>query len=462
VVRVDVHTTAAIEAFGRDHDLQVMEVLVESRGIAVFSAANPKDLEKDGRVLWAEPLDMGQLDDDGFHAWVQELGLDADRLDQADDDGFHAWDDDHPGAIADAECWVRFDGPSAQIQWMAVDGAKKYAVWADGRWLGRTKATSWNDGQATDGALYQVRPIFHGGVKGDRLDCVPDAGDAAHLGDGLEQLNLESAHRISDGSGTVVAILDTGVDPADPRLAGVLIDGWDFVDDDASPRDTGNGVDDDGDGHIDESVGHGTHVAGIVNQLAPGAKILAYRVLDGDGRGNFYAVAEAIDDAVAAGADVINLSFGGTKIKSDRFKQALQRAEQAGVVVIAAAGNDGVDKKQFPASEGGVLGVTAWDPEADALAGFANFGKWVDVAAPGVRVGSVLPNGRVAAWSGSSMAAPIVTGQAALIIALDPGIAPKDVEKAIRDTCRKLDKKVKNKPEKGVIDLLASVDRFAR
>ena len=60
------------------------------------------------------------------------------------------------------------------------------------------------------------------------------------------------------------------------------------------------------------------------------------------------------------------------------------------------------------------------------------------------------------------MAAPIVTGQAALIIALDPGIAPKDVEKAIRDTCRKLDKKVKNKPEKGVIDLLASVDRFAR
>ena len=142
VVRVDVHTTAAIEAFGRDHDLQVMEVLVESRGIAVFSAANPKDLEKDGRVLWAEPLDMGQLDDDGFHAWVQELGLDADRLDQADDDGFHAWDDDHPGAIADAECWVRFDGPSAQIQWMAVDGAKKYAVWADGRWLGRTKATS--------------------------------------------------------------------------------------------------------------------------------------------------------------------------------------------------------------------------------------------------------------------------------------------------------------------------------
>lgn len=462
VAKVEVASVAALEAFANDHGIDLLEVLVESRGLAVFSPIDVKDLEKDGRVEWAEELDVSTTDDDRFHAWVQDLGLDVDRLDQTDEDRFHAWEEEDANrAQADSGCTVEFSDGFALIEWDEVPGAKRYAIFRDNVWLGRTKDTQTIDTAPDPAATYRYRAIYPGGEKGPKADCVVGA-PRTHLGEGLENLGLDEIHRVSDGTGAVVAILDTGVDRANEGLAAATVDGWDFVDDDAAPRDEGNAVDDDGDGAVDESVGHGTHVAGIVNQVAPGATILAYRVLDSDGRGNYYAVAEAIDDAVAAGADVINLSFGGEKVKSKRFKESIKAAHAAGVVIIAAAGNDGQDKKQFPASEGSVLGVTAWDATQDVLPGFANYGKWVDVAAPGVRVGSILPNGRVVAWSGSSMAAPVVAGQAALIAAIEPGISPKEIEKVIRDSARKLDKKFKNKPEKGVVDLLASIERIMR
>ncbi len=277
----------------------------------------------------------------------------------------------------------------------------------------------------------------------------------AQLGQGLASLELGTVHTLSTGAGVSVAVLDTGIDPASSGLDGVVIDRWDFIDDDDDPSDTGNGIDDDGDSRIDEAIGHGTHVAGIVHQVAPNATVLNYRVLDSDGRGNVYAVAEAIYDATAAGADIINLSFGmSQKLKASVMKDALHDARKAGVIVVAAAGNRGNDKKQYPAADKNVLGVTAYDDTSQTMPAFASHGGWVDVAAPGVGVASRLPGGRVAAWSGSSMATPVVAGQAALLLSVDGTLEPKHVEKAIRDSARKIDHKYG--PKKGLVNLLDS------
>jgi subtilisin family serine protease len=106
-------------------------------------------------------------------------------------------------------------------------------------------------------------------------------------------LNLSTAHAISRGEGTTVAVLDTGVQPDHPALIDALTDtGRDFIDDDLEPADEANGRDDDGDGEVDEMVGHGTHVAGIVHQVAPAAKIMPLRVLDTEGCGDVFHIAE--------------------------------------------------------------------------------------------------------------------------------------------------------------------------
>ncbi len=276
---------------------------------------------------------------------------------------------------------------------------------------------------------------------------------------GLATLGLDAAHQISTGSGVQVAVLDTGVDAAHPALAGKVVPKFDFIDDDNMPDDTGNGLDDDGDGFVDEAAGHGTHVAGIVHLLAPAAEIYSYRVLDSDGQGTVFGVAEAITDAVDSGADVINLSFGTDhKLKSKVLKSALDYAKANNVIVIAAAGNDGSDKARYPAAEGSVLAVSAVDAARTEFASFASRGKWVTVAAPGVDITSTVPGGGYATWSGSSMAAPVVAGQAALVKQLQPDISHKDLAKLIGDNTTKLNGK-NNKDDPGLLDLAASLEK---
>jgi subtilisin family serine protease len=186
------------------------------------------------------------------------------------------------------------------------------------------------------------------------------------------------------------------------------------VDDDPVPQEERDNVDQDGDSIVDEGYGHGTFVAGIVALVAPGARILPQRVLDSDGRGNVFTVAEAVYDSVAEGADVINMSFGTTgAVESKVLTEALKAAAKAGVVLVAAAGNDGSRVKHYPAAVDGVLSVGALDAGGTGLAPFSARGDWVDLAAPGQDVTSMLPCG-YGTWSGTSMAAPFVAGAAAL------------------------------------------------
>lgn len=228
-------------------------------------------------------------------------------------------------------------------------------------------------------------------------------------------LGLPAAHAISQGAGVVVAVIDTGVQLAHPDLAGHLTAARiDFVDGDNVPEDEFSGGDDYG-------AGHGTHVAGIVRLVAPQAQIMPIRVLDTDGRGYSFTVAEAILFAVENGAHVANLSLGMPEMRSDFLEDVIELAAQQGVVVVAAAGNLNSTQKQFPAAAECALGVTAIDPDR-IKADFASYGNWVSLAAPGVGIHSTLPVDGYGSWSGTSMAAPFVAGQAALLLSLDPSL----------------------------------------
>ncbi|MFH1177213.1 MAG: S8 family serine peptidase [Acidobacteriota bacterium] len=242
---------------------------------------------------------------------------------------------------------------------------------------------------------------------------------------------LDEAHTYSKGSGVLVAVIDTGVDPSHPLLRYHIAPfGRDFIDNDAAPWETANGIDEDGDLEIDESAGHGTFVAGLVLLAAPGARVLPYRAFNDDGLGTTFTVARAIYDATRRGADVINMSFafqGHSPILSRLFEEATSR----GVVLVAGAGNEGAPRLLFPARHPRVVAVAAVD-EIGRRAEFSNFGSNLTVGAPGVELNSALDRGRFGSWSGTSMAAPLVSGTAALLRSLDPSLSPNELRDILR------------------------------
>lgn len=251
-------------------------------------------------------------------------------------------------------------------------------------------------------------------------------------------LNLLPAHAVTQGEGAVVAVLDTGMQLDHPGLASQLTAvRYDFVGDDPVPEDEANGLDDDGDGLVDEGFGHGTHVAGIINLIAPAAHIMPLRVLDSDGQGNHYVIAEAIQYAVLHGASVINLSLG-TTADSHLLQDVIDSAAAAGVVTVAAAGNMNSSTPQYPAALHNALAVTAVGPTT-TKADFANYGDWIDVAAPGESIVSTFPGNIYVQWSGSSMAAAFISGQAALLGSAFPAANAADLAWLIRGTAQAID-----------------------
>ncbi|MBE2198612.1 MAG: S8 family serine peptidase [Anaerolinea sp.] len=249
---------------------------------------------------------------------------------------------------------------------------------------------------------------------------------------------IKSNQSFSQGSGIVVAILDTGIDLDHPILINNIIDnGYDFIDNDAVPEDEFNNLDDDGDGFIDEAAGHGTHVAGIVHLVAPSAQIMPLRVLDSDGQGNSFVIAEAMLYALENGADVINLSSGTTR-QSQFLLDVVEQVTAGGIVVVAAAGNLNEDTPQYPAAAACALAVTAVGP-GRVKADYANYGAWVDLVAPGERIYSTYPDGVFAWWNGSSMATPFVAGQVALIHSHSPSLTLEEVGQLIAGTAESLD-----------------------
>jgi subtilisin family serine protease len=258
----------------------------------------------------------------------------------------------------------------------------------------------------------------------------------------LAPLGLDAAHASSTGAGIVVAVVDTGVDASHPFLAGrTLPGGFDFVDGDLDPSESRNLADDDGDGRVDDQYGHGTFVASLVLVAAPGARILPVRVLDDEGNGTVAAVSAGILHAVDAGARVINVSVDIPQ-SAPAVEDAIDRARDRGVLVVAAAGNEGMNQLIYPARYSGVLAVTALQSNG-VVAPFANRDSRVALSAPGVALLGAFPlpgsPSGTARWSGTSFAAPIVAGSAALVMERFPGLRGVEVRDLLRETATSVD-----------------------
>lgn len=273
----------------------------------------------------------------------------------------------------------------------------------------------------------------------------------------VRRLALAQSHRVSTGDGVTVAVLDTG-SWNHPDLTTRLVGGYDYVDDDTDPTEERQELDGNNNKVVDEAYGHGTFVAGLVSLVAPGASIMPMRVLDSDGGGSVFLVAQAIVDAVDDGADVVNVSLGSPeKIKSKFLDAALDYAQLRGVRVVAAAGNAGTSDAQYPATEDGVLSVTSTLLEQDQLAKHANYGHWVDVAAPGEDLVGPVPGQGYAEWAGTSMAAPQVSGQLALLIQAS-GTNHIDDQDPVIESVVSTTRPVTGRPvQHGAVDLPASL-----
>ncbi len=249
----------------------------------------------------------------------------------------------------------------------------------------------------------------------------------------LTTINSESAHTRSLGGGTVVAVLDTGLDTAHEVFQNCIQPGgFDFIDNDPDPRDIGDGLDTDGDGAIDEMVGHGTFVSGLIIAVAPETRILPIRVLNGDGIGDGWVLAKGLYYAIDQGVDVINMSLRST-YKSSAVEDAVREAKHLGIIPVAAAGNfNRSNPREFPAMGSNALGVAATD-DADLKAGFSNFNDRLFISAPGSSrtapdgsplltqsIISTMPGNSYSIWEGTSVATPLVAGAAALLRAQHP------------------------------------------
>ncbi|MDG1950470.1 MAG: S8 family serine peptidase [bacterium] len=295
----------------------------------------------------------------------------------------------------------------------------------------------------------------------------------------LETIDAYAAWDMETGDGSVVvAILDTGVDLDHPDLesniwvndgeiAGDGIDndgngyvddvnGYDFIDEDGTPIPT-----DDGDFDIG-AVSHGTVIAGIIGAVGDNdegiaginwdVQLMSVRILDNQGAGNSSLAYQGVNYAIENGADVINLSFTGFDIDQN-LRSSLEDAYEAGIVVVAAMGNSdhgiNIDHQAiFPAcygeraDEDWILGVAATD-DADERSTFSNFGaECTDISAPGEDIYSAIYQDDdweevsegyyQSGWSGTSMAAPMVAGAAALLKSAHHSLTPNNIKSILR------------------------------
>ena len=241
----------------------------------------------------------------------------------------------------------------------------------------------------------------------------------------------------ADGRGVIVAVVDTGVSRVEDLEGTRMLEGMSFV----PGADTAA-----------DDQGHGTHVAGTIAQttnngkgvagVAPGATILPVKVLSSGGFGSSAWIAAGIDYAVDEGADVINLSLGGGY--SSIIHNAIKKARDQGVIVVAAAGNTGRRGVGYPGALDETIGVSATGP-GGTMAPYSSYGEGVDIAAPGGD--KTKPGGGIlqdtidgkgghhyAEYQGTSMATPHVAGAAAVL--LGEGMAPDAVERVLLDTAR--------------------------
>lgn len=226
------------------------------------------------------------------------------------------------------------------------------------------------------------------------------------------------------GKGIKVGVLDSGISSHEDLS---IVGGWNFI------NNTSNYNDD---------FGHGTHVTGTIaatnNNLgvvgvAPDVQIYALKVLDSQGNAKWSTVAKAIDWAITNKIQVLNMSFGGNQ-GSKTIEKALNKAYNSGMVLIASSGNTGDNTNLFyPANYSSVIAVGATD-QNNNIAAFSNRGTKIELVAPGVDIESTYPGNSYRMLSGTSMAAPHITGVASLLWSKDPTLTNFQVREKLRQS----------------------------
>lgn len=366
---------------------------------------NPHD-ENDSRNRGRQPLHERRL---------RDLERVADRVARTDDDGGYLY---RPGELlvspdmvselraetrgltleADEEANTRLSRRDLPLQRWRLRGDVRLPA------LERTlsRAAEARHGVVAVNHVFTGEPIYYGGPGGDPE---PTTG-----------LSQPQSAIDPVGRRAALAVLDTGVPvPVPSFIAGSLVvDSGSDVD----------ALDENADGELDTQAGHGTFVVGLAQRVAPGMPTEQQKVLDSMGFGDDLSVCLGLAEAEAP---VVNLSLGGYT-GGNRAPRALRHALRTlgqTRVIVAAAGNNASDRPFWPAAFKEVVAVAAYDSRTQEAAGFSNFGEWVDVSAPGVRLRSCFVDGTRenasgevtfdgwAAWSGTSFAAPLVAAEIA-------------------------------------------------
>lgn len=271
---------------------------------------------------------------------------------------------------------------------------------------------------------------------------------------GLDMINAPEVWQNGyTGNGIIVAVIDTGVDYNHNDLKNNI---WTNTKEIA-----GNGIDDDGNGYVDDvqgwnfdsknnntldDNGHGTHVSGIiagennaygVTGVAYNAKIMPVKVLNSSGSGSYSAIADGIYYAVNNGAKIINLSLGGD-FSSKALQSALEYASNKGVIVVMAAGNEGGSIPGYPAryadKSGIAVGAVGKNGNLTDFSNRSGSNQLAYVTAPGESIYSTVPGNQYANYSGTSMASPYVAGVVALMLSANPNLSEGQIRDIITST----------------------------
>lgn len=271
---------------------------------------------------------------------------------------------------------------------------------------------------------------------------------------GISRINLTGVNRT--GRGVKVGVLDTGVDSGHPDIGRNVRGAMDAIGGSASARDDN---------------GHGTHVSGTIAALkngigvvgvAPDASVYSVKVLDSRGSGKLSNLVHGMEWCVSQQIKVVNLSLSASK-ENQTFRDVVQAARRAGITMVCAAGNSGPGPNTvgYPARYIETIAVAAVD-ERDSVPNFSSRGREIAVSAPGVDVLSTWPGRRYRKSSGTSMAAPHVTGAVALLLEADPALTPSEVKSILQSTSVPVAGAGPDEQGAGVVDVAAALARVAK
>lgn len=283
----------------------------------------------------------------------------------------------------------------------------------------------------TEDNVEMSSPEGSGAGKGSTIAAVGDRNDLYGLNDTwLQQIHFNQTIAETPGRPVRVAILDTGLSPLQMGLWSKTVASLNAVEPKLRPFDVPMSRDTNRNGEPDEAVGHGTMIAGIVDQIAPLTDLVVVRVADSDGISSAWRLIKGLAFAITSHAEVANISLGSLN-EIPALSDVLSWAQHKGLVVVAPVGNEDIEGILSPASISEVIGV-AGVTETDVKAPFSNWHQSVRQSAPSTGIKSFWWDGTLGVWSGTSFASPMVAAGIADVLRRRTPMNPDDVIRAVR------------------------------